>query len=288
MAFSDPHCKDAAPPADARRDETEGSMTQVTGKICLVTGAADGIGRAISVGMAERGAAAVVVVDLLDGKGEETADLVRRAGADAVFLRVDLRDAAEIAGMIDSTVERFGGLDTLVNNAGVIESALTQTPTLENMPEDVWDTVMAVNVKAVWLATKYAAPHLRRSTRGPSIVNAASTASFVGGSSPAYAASKGAVLQLTRSTAVALGPVVRCNCYCPSAVRTPMMEGHLASSTDRDATIRAMWGAHLLERPGEPEEVANLVCFLASDEASFLTGQAYLADGGSLAWRGTH
>lgn len=263
-------------------------MAQLTGKVCIVTGAADGIGRAVAVGMAQRGAAAVVVADIVEDAGRTTAELVEQAGAQSVFFPVDLRDGARIREMVDSTAERFGGLDTLVNNAGVIETALMDNPTVETLTEEIWDTVMDVNLKAVWLATKYAAPHLRRSTRGPSIVNAASTASFVGGTTAAYPASKGGVLQLTRSTAVALGPTVRCNCYCPSSVRTPMMERHLARSTDREATVRAMWGAHLVERPGEPEEVANLVCFLASDEASFLTGHAYMADGGSLAWRGSH
>lgn len=264
-------------------------MSNVNGKICLVTGAGSGIGRAIAAKLGERGAAGVIVADIDADVGAESVSIVRSTGVEADFVQVDMRSSASIQAMIDFTAQRFGGLDVLVNNAGIIESALQESPSVETMTEDVWDAVYEVNLKGVWLATKFAIPLLRASTRGPNIVNAASTTSFVGSPfAPAYAATKGGVLQLTRATAVDLSPEIRCNCYCPSAVETGMMKRRLEEAADREAMKRMLWGAHLVRRPGQAEEVANVVAFLASDDASFVTGAAYAVDGGSLAWRGSN
>jgi NAD(P)-dependent dehydrogenase (short-subunit alcohol dehydrogenase family) len=157
------------------------------------------------------------------------------------------------------------------------------------MPEEIWDLVYEVNLRAVWLGIKYAAPHLRRSTRGPNIINAGSTSGFVG--SPlgaAYCSTKGAVHQLTKVAAIELAPTIRCNAYCPGSTVTAMSKGRIASAPDPEAVKRWMSGSHLVRRSGEPEEIAKLACFLASDDASFMTGGTYLADGGSLAWRGSN
>jgi NAD(P)-dependent dehydrogenase (short-subunit alcohol dehydrogenase family) len=263
-------------------------MSRVDGKICIVTGAGQGMGRSIAVELAAQGAAAVAVVDINDKTGPETAELVRAAGAKSEFIRTDLTQSAQIEQMVTSVVESFGGLDVLVNNAGIIDTALTSDPTIETLDERTWDTVFGVNLKAMWLATKHAAPHLRRSTRGPAIVNAASVSGVTGyAGSPAYVASKGGVIQLTKATAVELSPAIRCNCFCPGTIDTPMAAEFIDASPDKDAILKFMTASHLIPRQGRPEEVAKLVTFLASDDASFITGASILIDGGSLAWRGT-
>ncbi|MEN1890560.1 SDR family NAD(P)-dependent oxidoreductase [Streptomyces mirabilis] len=170
--------------------------------------------------------------------------------------------------------ERFDGLDVLVNNAGVIESTVTtdHDRAVDSLSEEVWDAVYEVNLKAAWLTTKFAAPYLRRSPHGPAIVNAASVSGLVGfPDSPAYGVTKAAVIHLTKVTAVDLAPVRR-NCFCPGVIDTPL--------------ARSLTAPQWVDRLGRPEEVARLACFLASDSAAFITGAAYVIDGGALAWRG--
>jgi NAD(P)-dependent dehydrogenase (short-subunit alcohol dehydrogenase family) len=258
------------------------------GKVCLVTGAAQGIGRATAVEMARQRAAAVLVSDVNDVGGEATAELVRAEGAEAHHIHCDVTERDQIEALIEGAVERFGGLDVLHNNAGVHESDLTDQLTIDTLSEEIWDRVYAINIKAIWLAIKYATPHLRRSERGPAIVNAASIGGLVGyPMAAAYCSTKGAVLMLTKQAAIDLAPEIRVNCYCPGAIDTPMVAKYYEAAEDRAAVQRALTGTHLIPRLGRPEEVASVVCFLASDAASFLTGTAITIDGGSLAWRGS-
>ena len=251
-------------------------------RICLVTGAGQGMGRAAAVEMARQGAQAVAVLDIQREAGEETAELVRTAGAKSAYVQCDLRRPAEIRAAVGSVADSFGGLDVLHNNAGVIERAFTDDVDFDVLPEPLWDLVMDVNLKAVWLMSRAAAPLLRRSGRTPAIVNAASTAGYVAYSHAAYGVSKAAVIQLTRTMAVTLAPTVRVNCYSPGTIDTQMgaMDG-----TD-DPRVARMTAPNLIPRRGTVEEVAKLVCFLASPDATFITGASYLIDGGSLAWRG--
>ena len=192
----------------------------MTDKVCIVTGGASGIGRAIAVEMSKQDAGAVVIADVNETAANETVRLVTEHGADSIFVRCDLRKPQEIRELIDGTAERFGSLDVLNNNAGVIETAFMEKPTIETMPEEIWDAVYEINLRAVWL-TISTARHLRRSTRGPNIINAASTSSFVG--SPlgsAYCSTKGAVVQLTKVSAVELA------------------RGSVVTATARDQRIR--------------------------------------------------
>lgn len=257
-------------------------------KRVLITGAARGMGREIALEAARQGATHVGLTDVEADGLAETEALVRAEGAEVRGVLANLRSSAEIKAMIDDIAGWAGGLDVLVNNAGVLDHLFTDADKVgvDTLDEDTWDAVNDINLKAVWLTTKHAAPHLRASDRGPSIVNAASVSGMTGAGMAAYAATKAAVIQLTRTTAINLAPHVRANCYSPGAIKTPMGDSHLAAASDRKATARAMYGTHLIPRRGTVNEIAQVVCFLASDEASFLTGINVPVDGGTMAWRG--
>jgi NAD(P)-dependent dehydrogenase (short-subunit alcohol dehydrogenase family) len=258
-------------------------------KICVVMGGADGIGRAAALEMGRQGAAAVVVADIDEERGHATTDAVRETGAQSSFVRVDARSADDIKNMVEHTASTYGGIDVLHNNVGVLEAHFTDELTVDVLPEEIWETVYQINLRSYFLSTRYAAAHLKRSTKNPSIVNTASVSGVVAyPMGPAYAATKGAVIMLTKATAVDLAPTVRCNCFCPAATRTSMMQRYLDVADDPEHMLKSMTGTHLVERAGTPEDHAKLVCFLASDDATFINGAAYLIDGGSLAWRGSH
>ena len=262
-------------------------MSTLAGKRVIVTGAAQGMGRAIAVECARLGAEAVTVVDLSEAGAQETASLVEAAGARASAVLADLTDPAQIEALVDDAVAFGGGLDTVFNNAGVIDSAFVDQPGLLGTDLPTWDLVFAVNVRAPWLLMRAASAHLLASERGPSVVNAASVAAVNGAQDAvAYAASKAALVNLTKSAAIALAPTVRVNAYLPGVIATPMALGFLDAAEDRDYRERHMTGAQLLPRLGDPAEVAQVACFLASDAASFVTGGVYEVDGGMLAWRG--
>ncbi|MDX3452383.1 SDR family NAD(P)-dependent oxidoreductase [Streptomyces sp. ME02-8801-2C] len=263
-------------------------LGSLSGKTVLVTGAGQGIGRAIAVRMAQQGASAVAVADRNEETAAETAELVRGAGARAEAIVCDLRLRGSIEESVARTARCFDGLDVLVNNAGVIETAFTSDRErgVDSLSEEVWDAVYEVNLKAVWLTTKFAAPHLRRSSRGPAIVNTASVSGLTGfPNAPAYGVTKAGVIHLTKVTAVDLAPV-RCNCFCPGVIDTPLAQDYLAAAQDRAAMERELTAPQLVKRLGQPDEVAKLACFLASDDAAFITGASYVIDGGALAWLG--
>jgi NAD(P)-dependent dehydrogenase (short-subunit alcohol dehydrogenase family) len=263
-------------------------MSTLTDKVCIVTGSGGGIGRATAIEMAKRGGK-VVVSDVNDEQGAETLALVEGAGGEAIYAHCDVREEEQIAALVKAAVDRFGGIDVLHNNAGVHETDFTSDTSVDTLPLEIWNKVYEINLRGVWLATKHAAPYLKQSERGPAIVNAASIGGVVGyPMAPCYCSTKGAILQLTKATAIDLAPKVRCNCYSPGSVDTPMVQKYYEAATDQEAARRTLTGTHLIPRLGKPEEVAYLVCFLASDEAAWITGSNYSIDAGSTAWRGSN
>ena len=260
---------------------------QLQGKVCVVTGSGSGIGRATALEMARRGAK-VVVSDINDEAGRDSVAQITDAGGEATYIHADMLSADDIAGLMQGAVDAFGRLDILHNNAGVHETDFTQATAVDTLPEEVWDRVVGINLKAVWLCARAAVPHMR-AAGGGAIVNAGSTASYLGyPMSPAYTSTKAAILGLTKCMAIDFAKDnIRVNCYCPAAIDTPMVAKYWEAAEDPETIKTMLVGSHLIKRLGRPEEVAKLVCFLVSDDASFITGAAYLIDGGSLAWRGS-
>jgi NAD(P)-dependent dehydrogenase (short-subunit alcohol dehydrogenase family) len=246
-------------------------MGRVDNKVAIVTGAGSGIGKTTALLLAREGAC-VVAADVT-GAEEGTAAAI---GGEALAVHADMSKAAEVEAMVAAAVSRFGRLDILFNNAG-IEGA--QAPTAD-CTEETFDRVIGINLKGVFLGMKYAIPAMLRNGGG-SIINAASVAGLVGFQNlPAYCASKGGVIQLTKTAALEYATQnIRVNATCPGVIWTPMVE-RLAGNAEARAQFEAL---EPVGRLGTPEEVAALVLFLASDESSFITGTALPVDGGLVA-----
>jgi len=242
-------------------------------KVAIITGAKSGIGFAAALRLAAEGAK-VVVADVRATQ-EEAQEIVRRGG-DALSVQVDVSSELQVSALISRTVAAYGRLDVLVNNAGVeLAKKVTETSEAE------WDRLMSVNLKGVFLCSKAAIPEMKR-TGGGAIVNVASELGVVGGSEiAAYCASKGGVVQLTKAMAIDhAADGIRVNCVCPGPVSTPLLEAIVAASSDPEEERRRIVDKTLLGRLGQPEEIANVVAFLASDESSYMTGSVVLVDGG--------
>jgi 3(or 17)beta-hydroxysteroid dehydrogenase len=251
----------------------------VAGKVAMVTGAGLGIGRGIAIGLAEAGAdvvlAARTVADL-----DEVAALVRSLGRQALVVPTDVTDAAACERLVALAVEKFGRLDILVNNAGIALSQDFETTTLDD-----WRRVMAVNLDGVFLGCKHAVRVMKAG--GGAIVNLSSVAGLIGDPRlAAYCASKGGVRLLTKSVALHCarrGYGIRCNSVHPSFVETPMLDAMLARARD-PAKARAGYAAAApLGRIAQPNDVAQMILFLASDESAFTTGAEFVVDGGLTA-----
>jgi NAD(P)-dependent dehydrogenase (short-subunit alcohol dehydrogenase family) len=247
-------------------------MGRLNGKIALITGAASGQG-AVEAELFAREGAKVVVADINPEGVARTVDRVERAGGEALGLELNVTDASAWASAIDKIRERFGGLDIQVNNAGILS-----LPGVTEIERPEWDRVINVNQTSVWLGLKYGAALIREGGKGGSIINLSSTYAHVGsGAAIAYQASKGAVSIMTKTAAVEFAPDgIRVNSIAPGIIETPMTRDVLAAAGPSHPDITRT----PLGRAGQPEEVANAVLFLASDEASYITGAELLVDGG--------
>jgi len=246
-------------------------------KIALITGGGSGIGRACAVAFVKKGAK-VVVADLNRRMGEETVNLIKGIGGDAIFLKVDVSNSAEVEKMIDKSVGAYGRLDYAFNNAGI--PGITSLLTAE-YPESAWSKVIKINLTGVWLCMKYEIPEMLKNNGG-AIVNMSSLGGLVGSRlGAAYTASKHGVVGLTKIAAIEYAKKnIRINAVCPGAVKTPMLENFLDENPLRKSR---MIDAHPIGRFGEPEEVAEAVIWLCSDSASFVTGHIMVVDGGRVA-----
>jgi len=247
-------------------------------KVAIVTGAGKGIGQGIARVFVKYGAK-VVVADWDEDAGLRTADELRRSGGDAIFVKCDVSNEEQVKAMIQAAIASYGRLNILVNNAGI---GVYKT-VLDTTSED-WDRCLGVNLKGVFLCSKYAIPHIK-AAGGGAIVNIASVHSYqnVGGTAP-YAASKGGVVALTRVMAIDHGrDNIRVNAICPGWIDTPLIQGIFAASPDPEEAKRAVERRQILGRLGRPEEVGEAAAFLASDEASYITGASLMVDNGMTA-----
>ena len=247
-------------------------------RTAIVTGGSSGIGRGICLEFAREGAR-VVVADVQEepkrGKYHDrdlvttTAAEIGKIGGEAIFVQLDVADEQAVSGLIDTSVDRFGGLDILVNNAGIYMPG-----TAETMPSTDWDRIIGVNLRAVYLTSKYAIPHLRVSRAGR-IINIASIHAFGGGAGPAYATAKAGVVNMTRDVAIDVGPDgVTVNAICPGYIETPIQD-YLTPEQIEQCLERIP-----LRRQGLPRDIGRACVFLASDDAEWITGVALPVDGG--------
>ena len=245
-------------------------------KVCVITGAGSGIGKSTALLFAQEGAC-VVVADIDGAAADGTVREIKGAGGSASSAIVDVTDPVAARRLADAVAKDHGRIDVLFNNAGI-----SGVGTLHETPIELWDKVMAVNVRGVFLVTKYVVPYMLEKRRG-SIINMSSTIADIGLAQRAsYAASKGAILALTRSMQVDYAPHgIRVNALLPGTIHTPFVEKYLRESyPDREEGLKAIRKRQLTAELGRPEDVAWAALFLASDESTFVMGSALFVDGG--------
>jgi NAD(P)-dependent dehydrogenase (short-subunit alcohol dehydrogenase family) len=236
--------------------------------------------------MAPRGAQ-FVLSDKNEETGAETVALIEGEGGIATFIAADVTDGAAVEALMAGAAAAYGTIDVLHNNAGVHETSLCDETSSETLPDEIFDKVFDINVKGTWRCSRAALPYLREG-EGAAIVNSASVVSYQAfPMGPAYCSSKAAILGMTRSMATDWAPFgVRVNCYCPGSIETKFLSGYWEGSDEPEELKKELVGVNLIKRLGQPEDVAEVVCFLASARSSWVTGSEYMVDGGMLAWRG--
>jgi NAD(P)-dependent dehydrogenase (short-subunit alcohol dehydrogenase family) len=246
-------------------------------KVTIITGAGSGIGREAALIFAREGAS-VVVADMNGDAGTQTVEDITAAGGEAIFVCTNVAEAGSVEALVRETEGRFDQLDVIFNNAGIFPDA---DGSVVDTSEDVWDLVMNVNLKGVFLGCKYAIPAMQRAGGG-SIINVASFVALVGAATPqiAYTASKGGVLSMTREIAVEFARQnIRANALCPGPVDTPLLQSILSDPVKRERRL-----VHIpLGRFAQAGEIANAALYLASDESSYVNGSTFVVDGGITA-----
>ena len=249
--------------------------SRLQGKIAIVTGAGTGIGRACALAMAREGA----YLALVGRRQEKLQQLAREIGASALVIAADVSKKSDVEDVVARTVAKFGGINVLLNNAGVLHVG-----NVEQITEHQWDDTFNTNVRGLWLMSRAVLPHMRNA-RGGSIVNMASMLGVDGARNrAAYAPSKGAVVLLTKSMAIDHGHEnIRVNAICPSFVETDLTAAVISRRPTPAAIRRERTAAHPIGRLGRPEDIAGMAVYLASDESSWVTGAIFPVDGGYLA-----
>jgi len=252
-----------------------GDPMRLKDKVIFVTGGGSGMGLVAAESFCREGAR-VAVVDLTDDAGQESAEKAKAAGGDAFFIRCDVSKESDVQAAVAATVERWGRLDVLYNNAGIM---MEEDRSVVDTEEWVWDRTFGVNVKGIYFCCKFGIPEMVKNGGG-SVINIASFVALLGCSVPqdAYTASKGAVIALTKSLAVQFGPQgVRSNAVCPGPIETPLMTAWLLSDPEAKA-LRL--NRNPSGRFGRPEDIVNAGVYLASDESTWTNGAVIVLDGG--------
>ena len=250
-------------------------MSDFFSQVAIVIGGASGIGRASAIAFAQKGAS-VVIADIQDSEGQNTAQIISQTGGKALFVKTNATDLEAVRDMVLKTIKAYGKVNYVCNSAG-----LQTYGTVESTSEQTWDSTFDVGVKSIYLASKFAIPEMRKQGGG-AIVNITSVQGIR--SQPnvsAYAASKGAVIALTRSMAMDYAKEnIRVNAICPGSIDTPLLRFGAAEHGPLDKVLQEWGSKHPIGRIGKPEEIADVVTFLCSPQASFIHGQALVVDGG--------
>lgn len=247
-------------------------------RVAVVTGAGSGIGKAMATLFATEGAK-LVAVDMDASRGESTADAIRKSGGDCFFAQADVGNSSQMKHVMELVAERYGHIDILCNNAGIV--ATKSNDTVVELDESEWDRIINTNLKGAFLGMKFGIPLMLKNGKG-SVINTGSICAMVGDYCySAYCASKGGILLMTKAAALDYAKSgIRINCICPGDVDTPLTQKWFASAPDPEKVRQAEINKHPMGRLAKPEEVAKLALFLASDDASFITGAAITVDGG--------
>ncbi len=247
---------------------------RLANKVAIITGSASGMGQLAAEMFASEGAS-IVVTDIAEKEGKATAHAIREQGGKAIFVQANVANETEVKHIVDSTIETFGCIDVLYNNAGIMPD---DDGSVTDISEATWDRVLDINLKSTFLCSKYAIPHMISQGKG-SIINVASFVAFMGSSVPqdAYTASKGGMLSLTKSFAVQYGKHgIRCNAICPGPIETPLLRHLWTSEEARNLRLNRI----PLGRFGEPKDIVYMALYLASDESAWTTGAWLIVDGG--------